>query len=198
MTIAIFKAQTPQEREDVYRFRYLMIAIGDEHEHLTIDHKQRLIYDEHDADAIILYAKRDTKIVGTIRILDNTRTPLPKHLIDQFNFSDFEKTLKPHELSFTDHFFLDPTMRGQTLASLVVSSAFHIMLHKKIKASITFVHTRMIPHYRRLGYRQIDKSLRLKHEITYVPMVLCLNDYSHLLQVMSPLALSLSEENDDQ
>jgi hypothetical protein len=197
MTISIFIAQTPQEKENVYRFRYLMIAIGDEHPHIMIDHDQRFMYDEHDENATILYAKRDHKIVGTIRILNNTRVPLPKHLMNQFKFSQLENKLKPHGLSFTDQFFLDPTMRGQTLASLLVISAFHIMLHNNTKASIALVNTRMIPHYRRLGYRQIDKSLRLEHHITQVPMVLCPNDYTHLLQVMSPFALSLTDEQDD-
>ncbi len=197
MVVAIRLAKTNEDKKRVYRFRYYVCNPETLHDHCIIDHENGWIYDGLDQFGHILYAEKDNKVVGTIRIIDNQNVPLPDHLTKHHQITKLEGQLGPGKISISDMFVLDPKMRGQTMASLLLSSCHQLNLQNNIAANCILSDPSMLKHFQRLGYRQHKPTNNIKDKRKDIPLILCIRDYKHLLQVMSPFALSLSYELDD-
>jgi len=197
MSVEIHIVKDEETRERVFRFRYDVHTLELGKEDKSVDHKRRFVTDEADETAIIYYAEKDGEIVGTIRANFNTNGKLPKALQEQFNTQPLEKALGPGKISVAGKFMVDPRMRGQTLASLLMVSLFQHALDSGILVNFSLCELSLVKLYNRLGFRQYQKNMRPDGTYIRVPLVLAVCDYNFLLKVMSPFALSLNDDMSD-
>lgn len=191
MMIKIQIARTAQEKERIFEFRYLMHSTGKATWRPRLNHQQQLAQDPADDKALLFYATSGSQIVGTLRLNINDVEPIPESIAQRLRVRALEKVLKKGGVSTATEILIDPHWRGQTLASLIMIAMFEYLVKNNICANFVGAHRNLRPLYERLGYQAIGPE----DEKRIVPMILCVDDYDHLIQNISPFAMSLRLEH---
>lgn len=197
MSIQVHIAGNQATCERVYHFRYQIHTLELGHESPHTDHEKAWVHDEADETATILYAEKDGHIVGTLRININDKA-FPRELSELLKTTEAEKKFKKGEVAITGRLMIDPRLRGQTLASLLMVTAYQLAINKGVKINFSTCSLPLVKIYNRLGFRQYEKIIRSDGVNARVPLVLTVRDYKFLLKVMSPFALSLNDDIDDK
>lgn len=198
MAVDVKVAETPAERERVFRFRYEVHVEELGKTGPGVDPERRMIVDEADEDAEIAYAEDESgRIIGTCRTRTGARTPLPEGLRVAFNTAPVEAAHGATSVSVTGRFMVDPAYRGRTVASLLLFQQFARVRELGIQFNYCYCEPSLVRLYRRLGYRPYREAVRPDGTQLRVPLVLNLRDGSILRSRQSPFAILVDEAWDD-
>ena len=187
-------ARTAQEKERVYEFRYLMHSTGNAKWKPRLNHKNQKATDKADESALLFYATSGNQIVGTLRLHTNEYQLIPDSIANKLLVRPLEKKLQKGAVSTCTEIVIDPHWRGQTLASLLMITMFEYLVKHGICANFVGSPKSLRPLYERLGYQAIAQA----DKKGIVPMVLCVDDYDHLIENISPFAVSLRDEHQNR
>lgn len=197
MVISIHQAATLAEKEQVYRFRYKIYHEELQKNTVVVDHDKKMIADECDDTAVILYAKENDVIVGTLRANLGCIAQLPQSLREKFQTKMTEEVFGSGKVSVTEFLMVKPEYRGGPAAAMLMTEIFNLGLTRGIELNYCLCELPLLRIYQRLGYKQYRPHIYLGEDNLRVPLILCLRDYDYLLQVHSPFALSLSLDQSD-
>ncbi len=193
MSITIHIAEDQEAKEEIYRFRYRIRGMSLSGHDPNVDHTNEWICDPADESARIIYAVRDGRIVGTMRLNVNIKHELPKILSDDHFTKPLETKLKTGHVAVVSRFVTDPRLKGETLVSLLFGSLFKYCLKTKVMALFHRGENDFLHLYQRLGYRSFYRHRGGKQ----TPMILCVRDLKHLNKIMSPFSMALKSQHDD-
>lgn len=185
MSITIRQAETSEDREQVFRFRYEIYVKEMGKPMPGADRARWMLYDECDERATHLMALDDEELVGSLRIIwGSVEIPDCYHdWYDLAGFGEFPTTA----FSFTGRLMVKPGMRNSLTASALASEAFRLGCQRGAK--FDFIHTTppLVRLFERLGHRRYRTDFVDPHLGPRVPMVLTLEDREHLERCRSPL-----------
>ncbi len=190
MYVHVQHAQHPDDREQVYRFRYRVLV---EELGQTIpgaDHKRRRIHDQLDDSARLLVAldEQSGAIVGSLRCNLGSDRPLDPGLVQALNLGPMVHAVGADCVSHTSAFVVDPSFRGETIASTMVTQLYSVALAKRILVDTLACEPALASSYHQLGYRPFGEPITQRGE-TRLPLAMVLRHGAYFFTVKSPLAM---------
>lgn len=183
-------AQTPKERELIYRFRYHVYVeeMGKKLSTLPLlQHKRRQLTDDQDDEhAIVLYARAGSEIVGTIRLHIGHQKDFfsPYYLTDRF--CPFYHASDPI-VSYSSKLMVAPKYRKSQIAYLLVAKGYELYRQYNVPFSFLGCAPFLVPLYEQMGFRRYAPLFDVPDYGCIVPLVLLTEDIGHLRAVRSPL-----------
>lgn len=190
-TITIGLASTLKEKREVYRLRYrvyveeLGMDIG------AIDHHNKMLYDDMDKDAFLLYAKAGTELVGTIRVNIGPLAAFPPELARILSMDRFEKFYEGRErrdFSYTSKLMVAAAYRNSAALHLLSAKAYEFYCERGVQFNFGVCNFHLLRLYEQLGLHRYGPSFTAEgYDGVLMPVVLLVDDVAHLRAVRSPL-----------
>lgn len=185
MSLTIRQAETKEDRQEVFRFRYEIYVKEMGKPMPGADHSRWQLYDESDERATHLMALDNQELVGSLRIIWGS-LEIPQTYPGWYGLGEFTE-FPASALSFTGRLMVLPGRRNSLAATALAGEAFRLGLKRGVK--FDFIHTTppLVRFFERLGHRRyradfVDPDLGPR-----IPMVLALDDREHLKRCRSPL-----------
>jgi len=118
----IYLAETQEEKEAVYRFRYEIYVTEMGRYGQAADHERKMLYEPEDETARISSAIRDGEVVATGRLSWGGDAPLTQHLIDHYMLEPFLAELPQEVLAVAERGMVKPELRGSELLQIGISA----------------------------------------------------------------------------
>lgn len=145
-------AQTPEEKLDVYRFRYKVYAEELGRAVPGLDHEEKMIKDELDEieSSHIFYVKKEKEIIATVRVC-YFKGNITKNLIEYYSLQGFSG-LESEKICLMERFMVSKKFRGtiESMKLLIPVLAFFIN-KKEAGCFICCCKPGLVGNYRKLG-----------------------------------------------
>ena len=105
-------AETEEEKEAVYRFRYDIYVEEMGRSSAAADHENRRLVESEDETARIWYAAQDGEVVATHRFSWGGDAPFTERLIEGYQLAPFLKELPPETMVVGERGMVVPRLRG--------------------------------------------------------------------------------------
>lgn len=188
-SIKIFVAKTPEEKSEIYRFRY-QIYVEEMSKHFAdADYDNKLLYDELDEWAILLYAKVGTKIIATYRINVGTMADFPQEVIEYLSLDTFNNSIIEHgghKFAFATKVMVAPAYRSSLALYLLMIKTYEICCYEQAQFLFGICNFHLLRLYEQLGCRRYYKNFFDPGLGLLAPIVLLVDDVQHFRKVRSP------------
>jgi Cyclic nucleotide-binding domain/Acetyltransferase (GNAT) domain len=184
-------AQSPAEREAIYRFRYTVYVEELGRKLGNADHERRWVYDPEDDQpyTTLLYTATDDVITGTVRLRHWKPGEVPQKDFDAFSMEKFPglDRLGTAEMG---RLMVRADARGQLLLAALVAHGYEMAVQEwGTRLAFANCATGLVRHYGRLGLRPYAGRLVPTPDGIEVPLVMVVSDLAHFEQVGSYLSL---------
>jgi len=116
MTVEVFRAQSEQDREELFRFRYGVYVEEMGRYRRTADHRGQRLLEPEDAHSILYGAREDGQAVGTSRLTLGADGFSPRQ-IEQYSLGPFLSEVPAQLMAIGERLMVAPRHRGSTVAS---------------------------------------------------------------------------------
>ena len=197
MTISIYEARSERQKQRVFEFRYQIHFVELGKVSPSLNHELRQMTDECDEGATILYAEDENgNIVGTATTIFGSKTTFPEQIIERFDLAVLENKISPEKLSVTGRLMVDPSYRGRTLTSLLVTRLYQLAIEHGTEFDFCMCSLPLLRLYQRLGYQTYqERTIRPDGVNLRVPLVLSVRDKQHLQKTKSPFLRILKSDS---
>lgn len=189
-SIKICVAKTPEEKKEVYRFRY-QIYVEEMAKHFEeVDYKNKLIYDEIDEWAVLLYAKVGSEIIATYRINIGAIADFPQKVIEFLALNTFNNGAIEHgnyKFAFATKVMVTPAYRSSPALYRLMAKCYEICCYEQVHFLFGICNFHLIPLYEQLGCRRYYKNFFYPGHGLATPIVMLIDDLQHFRKVRSPL-----------
>lgn len=186
-TVKLGMAITPEEKLEVYRFRYRIYAEEMSKHFPNMDHKNKLLFDDLDDWAFIVYAKAGSEIIGTLRVNIgelNDFSPFWIQVLDLKKFADFNTS--EQKFAYTSKFMVAPAYRNSTASYLLAAESYDLYCKHKVQFSFGVCNFHLLRLYEQFGFRRFGRNFIDEGYGLLAPYVLLVDDIAHLRAVRSP------------
>lgn len=200
MFVRIVEASSPEQREEVFRFRYRIY--GEELGKVLggIDHDRRHYKDSMDDDAFLLAAvdQKSGEVVGTLRNNSLADKSFPEMLKDQMNLRPILDHFSPTKVGYSSAFMVDPAYRGKTVASLLFLALYRDLIRQRREVELCVAELALVNLYHQIGFRPYGPPYRsggtggLRTPLVHAPQ-----DRAYIKKVKSPIIHLLPDDVDD-
>jgi hypothetical protein len=115
MGVELFRAESENDREDVFRFRYSVYVEELGRYRRSADHGQRRLVEPEDASSVVYCARQDGRVVGTARLTFGT-DGFSQRQIDQYSLAPFLTDVPADLMAVGERLMVAPDLRGSTLS----------------------------------------------------------------------------------
>ncbi len=186
--IRIATAETQDEREAVYRFRYKIYVEEMGKYRAVADHKRRLFSEPEDAHSRITYAEQDGEVVATGRGTWGGDAPLPQRMIDQYQLGPFLEEVPQSAISVGERGMVAPHLRGTDLFLRLIGHSLRFANEHRIQLCFGDCEPHLLNLYLGLGQRTYSKKNVNSAEGGYlIPILFVPEDVAYLRRIRSPL-----------
>lgn len=188
--IRIGIATTPEEKKEVYRFRYNIYAeeIG---YNLAYDNENKLLYEELDDWAILLTAHIGTILIGTARVNIGTISDFSLDIVETYRMNKFKKFYKEGDnpyFTVLSRAMISPQYRSSAVAYLFAIKMYELSCDYQVQFGFLNCNFHLISFYERAGHVRIDKNtIDFDDCSPLAGFVILLDDIDHLRAVRSPV-----------
>jgi hypothetical protein len=116
MTVEVFRAQSEQDREELFRFRYGVYVEEMGRYRRTADHRGQRLVEPEDAHSILYGAREDGQAVGTSRLTLGADGFSPRQ-IEQYSLGPFLSEVPAQLMAIGERLMVAPQQRGSTVAA---------------------------------------------------------------------------------
>jgi hypothetical protein len=110
----VFRAQSEQDREELFQFRYSVYVEEMGRYRRTADHRRRRLVEPEDAHSVLYGARHDDQVVGTVRLTFGDDGFSPRQ-IDQYSLGPFLAEVPAALMAVGERLMVAPQFRGSTL-----------------------------------------------------------------------------------
>ncbi len=185
----VLRAETLQEREAIYRFRYRVYVEELKKGFLDVDHENKMIRDDDDESpgAVLFYTASKGEVTGTVRAVIWRGGQAPAEIHQRFSFPLFAAidTLITAE---TSRLLIDRSVRGSLILPALARAMYEHMIEQDVSLVFAYCAPGLVRAYRKLGYRPYSGELVCNQDGVRVPLVGVLSDLDYLQRVGSPVA----------
>jgi hypothetical protein len=118
MTVEVFRAQSEQDREELFRFRYTVYVQEMGRYRATADHEGRRLVEPEDANSILYGAREDGQVVGTSRLTLGA-DGFSARQTDQYSMGPFLSQAPARLMAIGERLMLAPHLRGGAVTSML-------------------------------------------------------------------------------
>lgn len=189
-TIKIGIAESSAEKLEIYRFRYHIYAEEMSRQLLSADHTNKLIYDELDDWAILLYAKIGSELVGTMRINMGALADFPAFWVQALSlemFQQFYEEKNEQKFAYSSKIMVSPRYRNSAVCYLLLAKGYELLCEYRVQFSFCVCNLHLLGFYEQIGFRRYGRNFVDADYGLLVPFVLLHDDLEHLRAVKSPL-----------
>jgi hypothetical protein len=181
-------AESEEEREAVFRFRYSVYVEELGRKLGNADHRRRRVHDDEDDKpyTVLLYTADDeASLTGTIRVRHWRPGEVPEKDWTTFSMERFDG-LSQLGTAEAGRLMIKPDHRGQ-LGLVSIGCAMYQLAATELAVDVGFINcaTGLVRHYRLLGFRTYDGRLVPTPDGIEVPLVMFPSDRAYLEQVGS-------------
>ncbi len=189
-SIKICVAKTPEEKREIYRFRY-QIYVEEMSKHLVAaDHDNKLLYDELDEWAVLLYAKVGSEMIATYRINIGTIANFPQRVIEFLALDTFNNGIiehGSHKFAYATKVMVTPAHRSSPALYLFMAKCYELCCYEQVQFLLGACNFHLLRLYEQLGFRRYYKNFLDPGYGLLVPLVMLIDDVQHLRKLHSPL-----------
>lgn len=190
-------AQTTQEKEALYAFRYQVYVEEMGKPYANADHERRLLYDELDELSLLLYVTVGAELAGTVRISWGTHQRVAAAYQELFAWHLFGR-YPLNTLSVTSRLAVAPRWRRTRVTPLLFQTAYELGAAKGDKFNFIHCAPRVLPIMQRYGFRQYRSSFYDPNAGEQIPMVIGMADAEHFQAIRSPFLAQARRWYSDQ
>lgn len=187
--IRIGIAATPEEKMEIYRFRYHIYAEEIGFKLISVDHRKKLLYDELDEWGLLLYVKLGRKIVGTGRVNIGRFDAFPPEIAKAFRmekFKDFYMETEDYRFAFASKGMIAPAYRSSPVHNLLMAKVYELYCENQVQFAFINCNFHLISLQEHYGSRRLGKNILDPNVGPLANFVLLVNDIHHLKAVRSP------------
>lgn len=187
-SIIIGIAATPEEKREIYRFRYQTYVEEMAKHIMGIDHTHKLLYDDMDDWGLILYAKVGSELIGTARINIGTVGDFSKEVAAFLSLDTFQDCPKVQgrQFSFVTKIMVLPAYRNSPVFYMLIAKCYELSYRNQIDFIFGICNYHLIRIYEKLGMHRYFKNFELPGYGLQAPLVMLVNDIQHLRNIRSP------------
>jgi len=186
MAIEIRLAQTEEELEAIYRFRYEIYVEELGYILAHTDHERKKIADPLDKTARIIGAFEDGKVVGTIRLNYARDSDMGNHT-DLYSLHQAGE-YHPCHTAVTERLMVANRFRGGSLGIRLAEAAYRMAHSDRIEFCFIGCKSHLVEFFLSMGFRPHKKNVKHPGIGEVALLVMVVSDLRHLEQVRSPLA----------
>ena len=184
--IAIKTAETADERDRIFRFRYDVYVEEMGKKPSVADHRNRVICDELDDGAHLFYAEADGELVGTLRLNLRGHGTFPDFWEKVYGIETFAVDFAGR-ISMTSRMMVAKEWRGSLVSGALLSAVYNANRGLGSKFDFCNCAPSLLEFYEQIGYRRFTTGFLDEDNGYRVPLVGLVRDLEHLKQVRSPL-----------
>ncbi len=188
LKVDVREARTREEKEQIFRFRYDIEAKAKKRGSFQYhaDHRRHQVQDDLDVGGTNLFARRDSKLVGAIRISYAWRCALGVHA-DFFRMRETAGSDHPSRSCIISRLIVDPASRGNKLGYHLLAAAYKHALQHDARIAFVSCSDDLIFYFSVLGFKAYMGRTRHEEYGEVLPMKLDLLDEKYLMMIDSPL-----------
>jgi hypothetical protein len=191
-------AETEEEKEAVYRFRYDVYVEEMGRYGEAADHENRRLVEPEDATARIWYAAQGGEVVATQRLSWGGDAPFTERLIEHYQLEPFLKELPPETLAVGERAMVAPRLRGSGVLQELGRASSELTQEKRIQLIFGACEPHLLSLYLGQGCRTFAKKNINSSESGYlIPIVTVIEDVDYLRRIGSPSAATARDYGDD-
>jgi len=185
----VTKAETQEERDAIYRFRYRVYVEELKKGFLDVDHERRMIRDDDDETpgAVLFYTGSKGAVTGTVRAVIWQPNLAPPQVHERFSFGMFP-AIDSLITAETSRLLIDRSVRGTLILPALARAMYEHMIEADTSLVFAYCAPGLVRAYRKLGYRPYSGELVCNQDGVRVPLVGVLSDLEYLQRVGSPVA----------
>jgi predicted GNAT family N-acyltransferase len=187
-SIKIGVAVTPEEKKEIYHFRY-QTYVEEMSKHLEdIDYENKLLCDELDEWTILLYAKVDSTIIGTARVNIGNIEEFPEKVVDILSLRAFETYAENEnqKFAYVTKLMVAPSYRRSPVLYLLIAKCYELCFINQVEFTFGGCNFHLVRLYEQMGFHHYGKKFVYPGYGLLTPIVLVINDIPHLRRVRSP------------
>lgn len=188
-SIKIGIAVTPEEKKEIYHFRY-QTYVEEMSKHIDEgDYANKLLFDELDEWALLLYAKIDSVIIATEPINIGTLAAFPQKVVDILSLNEFQNCNTGHdqEFAYITKLMVAPCHRSSPVLYLLMAECYEICCRRQIQFGFGICNFYLLRLYEQMGFHRYCKNFFYPGHGLAVPIVLLADDIQHFRIIRSPL-----------
>lgn len=179
----IKEALTDEERRGIYALRYTVYIEEMKKPYAGADHVNNLLYDDFDKTATLLYAVRDNRTVGTMRV--NFGEDCVSYY-EKLSLNIFSK-VRTESISLCSRFMVESSRRNSMIFAKIAVAMYLLGIKKDVELNFMHCAPHLVRIFEYIGYRCYTKEFYDEEVGVQIPMVLHLKDIDHLKKVRSPI-----------
>ncbi len=187
--VVVDVAGNSAEKQKIYRFRYLVRAEDSNETSATGDSSQGVICDPIDEQSLLLYARDGAEIVGTLRLTFGKPHELSDTLFAVFHLERFQYPLYVNVgpiIGLGTKLAVKSGYRGTTVLYLLMVKAYELFREHHAEYIFCGCNPYLIPLYEKMGFRKFVQNFVDPGSGLLVPLVMAVENISHLRAVHSP------------
>ncbi len=186
LDVDVREARTREEKERLFRFRYDIEATQRGSFQYHADHRRHQVQDDLDVGGTNLFVRRESKLVGAIRISYAWRSALGVHA-DFFRMRETAGSDHPSRSCIISRLIVDPASRGNKLGYHLLAAAYKHALQHDARIAFVSCSDDLIFYFSVLGFKAYMGRTRHEEYGEVLPMKLDLLDEKYLMMIDSPL-----------
>ena len=179
-------ARRDEDRERIFRFRYDVYVTEMGKSPAEADHQKKIIRDELDEDAHLLYAEDEGQIVGTVRLNCRSKKKFPDVWEQRYDIEKFAPSFGDH-ISMTSRMMVAKDYRGSSVPAALVGAVYSAGREMGSKFDFCNCAPSLLEFYEQIGFRRFTDGFVDEDNGYHVPLVMVVRDTQYLRQVRSPL-----------
>ena len=184
--VEICIAVSPEEKLAIYRLRYRIYAEEMSKNFPSMDHDKKLLSDELDDSAILVYAKIGSKFIGTVRVNIGRIEDFPLFWEQVLSLHKFLEFGEQQRFAYTSKFMVLQEYRNSAVAYLLAAKAYELYCQHEIQFSFGVCNFHLLRLYEQFGFRRFGRNFVDPGYGILATYVLVVDDISHLRAVRSP------------
>ena len=199
MEPGIHLAETDEEKEAVFRFRYDVYVEEMGRYGAVADHENRLLFEPEDDTAHIAYAVDDDGlVVGTARSNWGGDGPFSERQVDEYGLAPFLAEVPLEAMTVGERGMVAPHLRGTDLWFQLLSGSFDWVNEQRIQLTFGACEPHLLNVYLAIGMRTFAEQNINTPEAGYlIPLLFVPEDVAYLRRIGSPLADHVRDFGDD-
>lgn len=188
-------AETVEDLEALYRFRYQIYVEEMGRVQHDADHDLKMIQDDLDVNGSNLIAFKSGQLVGAARI--NLNENISDFYNDFYKIKDQKGTNKAN-ISIVTRLMVAKEFRKSTLALRIFIACYEFGLWRGTQFNFVDCNDHLIDFFKSFGYEHYIKKINHKEYGLVNPLILDLHDESHFRALKSPFLNSFLKWKESQ
>jgi hypothetical protein len=189
-TIQIGIANSSEEKESIYHFRFQTYVEEMSKNPKDIDYNNKLLYDDLDDQAILLYATSNSTMIGTARINIGKLINFSDNLINCLALDEFPNDCSPvgeHQFALLTKLMVAPAYRSTPALYLLIAKCYEICSLNQVQYGFGACNFHLLRLYEQMGFRRYKSNFTDPGYGLLSPIVMLADDVQHFKAVRSPL-----------